>query len=76
MQTDVRISFCDFPPSGAIETRVRERVAKLEAANPRIRVAEVDAGHNVAGDNPQGFVAALAPFLATLQETGHAHARN
>jgi len=54
----------------------RETVAKLEAANPRIRVAEVDAGHNVAGDNPQGFVAALAPFLATLQETGHAHARN
>lgn len=53
-----------------------ETAAKLEAANPRIRVAEVDAGHNVAGDNPQGFVAALAPFLASLEETDHEHARH
>ncbi|MGH8745861.1 MAG: alpha/beta fold hydrolase, partial [Burkholderiales bacterium] len=54
----------------------RETVAKLEAANPRIHVAEVDAGHNVAGDNPQGFVAALALFLDSLEETDHEHTRH
>lgn len=36
-----------------------ETVAKMKAANPRLTVVEVDAGHNVAGENPGGFVAAL-----------------
>ena len=51
-----------------------ETVAKMKAANPRLAVVEVDAGHNIAGENPQGFVAALRPFLALLEES-HAHER-
>jgi pimeloyl-ACP methyl ester carboxylesterase len=46
-----------------------ETVAKLKAANPRISVVEVDGGHNVAGDNPQGFVAAVRPFIAAVEVT-------
>jgi pimeloyl-ACP methyl ester carboxylesterase len=41
-----------------------ETVARVKAANPRISVVEVDGGHNVAGDNPQGFLAAIRPFIA------------
>ena len=44
-----------------------ETVAKVKAANPRISLVEVDGGHNVAGDNAQGFLAAIRPFIA---ETG------
>jgi esterase len=36
-----------------------ETVAKMKAANPRLQVAEVDAGHDIAGENPEGFLAAL-----------------
>lgn len=48
-----------------------ETVAKVKAANPRFTVVEVDAPHNIPGENPQGFLAALAPFLATLEEKRH-----
>jgi pimeloyl-ACP methyl ester carboxylesterase len=41
-----------------------ETVAKVKAANARISLVEVDGGHNVAGDNPQGFLAAIRPFIA------------
>jgi pimeloyl-ACP methyl ester carboxylesterase len=53
-----------------------ETVERVKAANPRIRLTEVDAGHNVAGDNLAGFVAAVRPFLASLEEKSHAHARS
>lgn len=43
---------------------VPETVAKMKAANPRLQVVEVDAGHDIAGENPQGFFEALRPFLA------------
>jgi pimeloyl-ACP methyl ester carboxylesterase len=46
-----------------------ESAAKVAAANPRIRVIEVAAGHNVAGDNPDGFLAAVGPFLRQLEST-------
>src|SRR5713226_7946525 len=49
---------------------------KMKAANPRLQVVEVDAGHNIAGENPAGFIAALAPFLASLEEKSHAYARH
>jgi pimeloyl-ACP methyl ester carboxylesterase len=52
-----------------------QTVAKVTAANPRIRLVEVDAGHNVAVDNLEGLLAALRPFLASLEEP-HAHARH
>ena len=44
-----------------------ETVAKVKAANSRISLVEVDGGHNVAGDNPQGFLAAIRPFIAGLE---------
>lgn len=40
-----------------------ETAEKMKAANSRLKVVEVDAGHNVAGENLQGFLAALRPFL-------------
>jgi esterase len=46
---------------------------KMRAANPRLAIAEVEAGHNIAGDNAPGFLAALRPFLALLEEKSHAH---
>ena len=51
-----------------------ETVQKMKAANPRLQVAEVDAGHNIAGENPQGFLGALRPFLDKL-EAKHGHER-
>lgn len=50
-----------------------ETMAKMKAANPRLQVAEVDAGHNIAGENPRGFLAAIQPFL---EEQPHEHARS
>jgi pimeloyl-ACP methyl ester carboxylesterase len=46
-----------------------ETVAKMKAANSRLSVVEVDAGHNVAGENPHGLCVTLHPFLASLEET-------
>ena len=40
-----------------------ETKQKMAAANVRIELVEVDAGHNVAGENLQGFLAALRPWL-------------
>jgi len=40
-----------------------ETVAKVKAANALVRVAEVDAGHNVAGENITALVAALRGFI-------------
>ena len=50
-----------------------ETMAKMRAANPRLDVFEVDAGHNIAGENPAGFVAAVREFL---EETSHADERH
>src|SRR6266571_173060 len=36
-----------------------ETKEKMKAANPRLQVVEVDAGHNIAGENPAGFIATL-----------------
>jgi hypothetical protein len=33
-------------------------------------VVEVDAGHNVAGDNLDGFLAEMKLFLSDLEKTG------
>jgi pimeloyl-ACP methyl ester carboxylesterase len=49
-----------------------ETVDKMKAANPRLTVVEVEAGHNIAGENPQGFTTALHPFLAQLEKS-HEH---
>jgi esterase len=38
-------------------------VAKMQAANPHLRVVEVEAGHNIAVENPEGFLKAMGTFL-------------
>ncbi|MSP96814.1 MAG: alpha/beta hydrolase [Betaproteobacteria bacterium] len=45
-----------------------ETVGRVKAANARLHVVEIRGGHNVAGDNPQGFVASVREFLNTLEE--------
>jgi pimeloyl-ACP methyl ester carboxylesterase len=50
-----------------------ETVAKMQAANAGLRVVEVDAGHNIGGENPDGLIAAMKPFVAALEEKSHAH---
>lgn len=45
-----------------------ETMPKLRAANPRLQLVELDGGHNVAGDNPDGLVAAVRAFLSTLED--------
>lgn len=53
-----------------------ESVAKMKVANPRLSVVEVDAGHDIGGENPQGYLAAVRPFLKALEEKNeHAHQR-
>jgi pimeloyl-ACP methyl ester carboxylesterase len=49
-----------------------ETAAKMRAANPRLQLVEIEAGHNIAGDNPAAFVAAVRSFL----ETAHADQRH
>jgi pimeloyl-ACP methyl ester carboxylesterase len=44
-----------------------ETMPKLRAANPRVRLVELDGGHHIAGDNPAGLIAAVRPFLASLE---------
>src|SRR5881396_830843 len=53
-----------------------ETVQKMQAANPRLQLVEVEAGHNIAGENPQGLIAALRPFLAAFEEKSRAHERH
>ena len=48
-----------------------ETVARMNAANPGLRVVEVDAGHNIGGENPEGLIAAMRPFIAALEEKSH-----
>lgn len=45
---------------------------KMKSANARVQIVEVDAGHNIAGDNPQGFLGAIRPFLAAMEKS-HEH---
>ena len=53
-----------------------ESVAKMKAANPRLSVVEVDAGHDIGGETPKGSLAAVRPFLTAVEETSHAHQRS
>ena len=50
-----------------------ETAEKMKAANPRLRVVEVDAGHNIAGENREGFLLELNRFLSQPEKT-HANA--
>jgi pimeloyl-ACP methyl ester carboxylesterase len=50
-----------------------ETVARMKAANAGLRVVEVDAGHNIGGENPDALIAVMRPFIAGLEERSHAH---
>jgi pimeloyl-ACP methyl ester carboxylesterase len=43
-----------------------EAAGKMTAANERLRVVEVDAGHDIGGENPGALLEVLPPFLASL----------
>jgi len=40
-----------------------ETVQRMKAANSRLQVVEIDAGHNIAGENRKAFVESLKAFL-------------
>jgi hypothetical protein len=42
-------------------------VLKVKAANPWLALVEVDAGHNVGGDNPPALIGAVRPFPSSLE---------
>ena len=45
-----------------------ETVEKVRAANPRIELVEVEAGHNIPGENPAALAAAIRSFLTKLEQ--------
>jgi esterase len=47
-----------------------ETVPKVTASNPRIKMVELDTGHNVAGGDPAGFKREARAFLETMQNSG------
>lgn len=51
----------------AVETK-----DKMKAANSRLSIIEIDAGHNIAGENLSAFLGALRPFVSALEEKAHA----
>ena len=51
-----------------------ETAEKMKAANPRLQLAEIDAGHDIAGQNRDGFLAAVRPFLARIDGGIHEQA--
>jgi esterase len=57
------------------ELLAAETAARVKAANPAIRVVEVDAGHDVAGDNITALVAALRGFVEETTGKRRAPAR-
>jgi pimeloyl-ACP methyl ester carboxylesterase len=40
-----------------------ETADKVKATNPRIQLVEIDGGHNIPGDNPDGLVREIGGFL-------------
>jgi len=52
-----------------------ETVAKMQAANPRLRVVEVDAGHNIAGENRESFLKQIGRFVSEVEKS-HADTRH
>jgi pimeloyl-ACP methyl ester carboxylesterase len=44
-----------------------ETVAKVRSANPRIELVEVEAGHNIPGENPAALSAEIRSFLTKLE---------
>jgi esterase len=51
-----------------------ETVPRVEAANPRLRLMELETGHDVAGGDPAGFERAARTFFESLQKKEASHA--
>jgi len=45
----------------------RQTLEKVESSNPRIRTQEIAGGHNLVGDNPEAVLAAVRPFINSLE---------
>jgi len=43
-----------------------ETVDRVKSTNPRLELVEVNSGHDVAGDDPAGFLREARAFLDTL----------
>jgi len=51
-----------------------EAIQRMEAANPRLQVVEIaDAGHDIAGDNPNGLVSAFNQWNRAVLMEGVGH---
>ncbi len=44
-----------------------ETAARVKSANERLELVEVEAGHDVAGDNPEALLAEVAKFVNRLE---------
>jgi esterase len=51
-----------------------ETAARVEAANPKLQLVELDTGHDVAGGDPAGFERAASAFLQSLPRKEVSHA--
>lgn len=45
-----------------------ETLPKMLQTNARIQAQEIDAGHHIAGDNPEAALAAIRPFINSLEQ--------
>lgn len=45
-----------------------ETLPKVLQKNPRIQAQEIEAGHHVAGDNPEAAIATIRPFINSLEQ--------
>ena len=45
-----------------------ETADRVRAANPRVRIEEIDTGHDVAGDDPDGLVNRVRPFIRDISK--------
>lgn len=45
-----------------------ETLPKMLQKNARIRAQEIEAGHHIAGDNPEAALAAIRPFINSLEK--------
>ena len=44
-----------------------ETAARVKSTNERLELVEVEAGHDVAGDNPEALLVEVAKFLTRLE---------
>src|SRR5690606_5885265 len=50
-----------------------ETADKVRATNPRITLVEIDGGHNIPGENPEGLKRAVTSFLECTRRSSPRH---